>query len=211
MQPRQRQSGAARHRRRARFEEAQEDRSHRGAHARQRHRHQLLLGAAGARLEHAPPAGRAGHHGLSGRALQTAPAVRLRCGGRIRRPVHGGGQLFRHRGLIEAGRQAGRLRQLLRLPVEPGHPAYRLPEAAAQRAGQGLSGSGPGLFDGLGCPARPGADQRHAQLQRAGHRAHGHHRQHHRRLPIHRADLSEPACEVESLRRVHGGQPLHGA
>ena len=152
-----------------------------------------------------------GRHGLSGRALQTAPAIRLRCGGRIRRPVHGGGQLFRHRGLIEAGRQAGRLRQLLRLPVEPGHPAHRLPEAAAQRAGQGLSGSGPGLFDGLGCPARPGADQRHAQLQRAGHRAHGHHRQHHRCLPIHRADLSEPACEVESLRRVHGGQPLHGA
>ena len=57
--------------------QAQAHRGHRDAHARQRDRHQLLRGQEGARLEPAPPPGRPGHHGLPGRAVRTARALRL--------------------------------------------------------------------------------------------------------------------------------------
>ena len=57
---------------------------------------------------------------------------------------------------------------------------------------------------------RPCADRenpRHAQFQCHGHRPHRHHRQHYRRIPVHRADLPEPVRQIEPVGRVHGGQP----
>ena len=56
----------------ARPGQAEEDRRHRDAHARQRDRHQLLRGQEGARLEPAPSPGRPRHHGLPGRAVRAA-------------------------------------------------------------------------------------------------------------------------------------------
>jgi ribonucleoside-diphosphate reductase alpha chain len=50
---------------------------HRDAHARQRHRHQLLRRRQGAQLEPAPPSGRPGHHGLPGLPAHDARAVRV--------------------------------------------------------------------------------------------------------------------------------------
>jgi ribonucleoside-diphosphate reductase alpha chain len=57
---------------------------------------------------------------------------------------------------------------------------------------------------------RERSSPRHAQLQRHGHRTDGDHRQHLRRLPVHRADLPEPVREIEPVRRVHRGQSLPG-
>jgi ribonucleoside-diphosphate reductase alpha chain len=58
--------------------QARAHRQHRDAHARQRDRLQLLQRAAGAQLQPAPPPGRPRHHGLPGRALRDAPALRER-------------------------------------------------------------------------------------------------------------------------------------
>jgi ribonucleoside-diphosphate reductase alpha chain len=69
--------------------QAEEDRRHGDAHARQRDRHQLLRGEEGARQQPAPPPGGAGHHGLPGRAVPVAPALRLAEAVEFRRPLDG--------------------------------------------------------------------------------------------------------------------------
>ncbi len=186
------------------------DRHHRHAHARQRDRLQLLHRAPGAQLQPAPPPGGARHHGLSGRPVQAAHALCLGAGPDVRRPLHGGGQLLRDPGLLRSGGGTGPLLQLRGLPVEPGHPADRFPEAAEGGARR-LSATGREPEPGLGGPAPQGADPGHAQLQHHGDRAHRHHLQHLRGEPVHRADLSEPVRQIEPVRRVHRGQPLHGA
>jgi ribonucleoside-diphosphate reductase alpha chain len=52
---------------------------------------------------------------------------------------------------------------------------------------------------------------RHAQLQLRGHRAHGHHLQHHRRRRVDRAELRQPVGEEQPVGRVHGHQRVPGA
>ena len=59
------------------FDKLQAHRAHRDAHARQRHRHQLLRGGQGAQLQPAPPPGGPGHHGLPGLPAPAARALRL--------------------------------------------------------------------------------------------------------------------------------------
>ena len=63
---------------------------------------------------------------------------------------------------------------------------------------------------GLAYPARNRQVAGYAQLQCHGDRAHRDHCQHHRRFPVHRADLPEPVCQIEPVRRVHSGQSLPG-
>ena len=99
--------------------------AHRHAHARQRHRPQLLRGAKSAPVQHAASPGGFGFDGLSGRFVPPAHAVRLRGGRRLRRPLDGVDQLFRDRGLVGAGRRTRRLQQLRGLAVEPGRLADR--------------------------------------------------------------------------------------
>jgi ribonucleoside-diphosphate reductase alpha chain len=55
------------------------------------------------------------------------------------------------------------------------------------------------------------AAARHAQLQLRGHRADGHHLQHHRRRRVHRAELRQPVGQVEPVGRVHRHQRVPGA
>jgi ribonucleoside-diphosphate reductase alpha chain len=55
------------------------------------------------------------------------------------------------------------------------------------------------------------AQARHAQLQLRGHRAHGHHLQHHRRGRVHRAVLRQPVGQVQPVGRVHRHQRVPGA
>jgi hypothetical protein len=52
---------------------------------------------------------------------------------------------------------------------------------------------------------------RHAQQQLRGHRAHGHHLQHHRRRRVDRAQLRQPVGQVQPVGRVHGRQRVPGA
>ena len=112
---------------------------------------------------------------------------------------------------FQARQGTRQLRDLRGLPVEPRHPAHRFAEAPCGPARQELPGRRHLDHAGLGQAAAQGADQGHAQLQRDGDCAHRHHRQHRRRVPVHRTDLSEPVREVEPLRRVHRRQPVHGA
>ena len=83
----------------ARPGQAEEDRRHGDAHARQRHRHQLLRGEEGARQQPAPPPGRPGHHGFPGQPVPAARALRQRRGGGVRRPLDGSRVLPRLLGL----------------------------------------------------------------------------------------------------------------
>ena len=110
------------------------DDQYRDAHARQRHRLQLLQRAAGAHLEPAPSPGRARHHGFPGRALPPAHPLQLGRSDRVRRRVDGSGQLLRDPGLDPAGRGTRHLLQLPRFAVEPGHSADRLGRAKLREA-----------------------------------------------------------------------------
>ena len=188
--------------------EAGQDRVHRDAHARQRHRVQLLLGGHRARLQPAPPPGGPRCHGLPGRAVQAEPGLRERAGGRVCRCLDGADQLPRHSGLDRPGRRAWRLQELRRFAVEPGHPADRLDRKPGRHAQARAPGAGPHAAPGLGQPAHPGQDRRNAQFQLHGHRPDGDHRQHHRRVAVDRADLPEPLRQIEPVGRLHRHQPL---
>ena len=145
-------------RRRAWTEEAEEDRPHRGPHARQRHRHQLLLGAPGAHLQpeaivRSAWASWASRTRCTNCACPTAPDAAVD----IRGPLHGSDQLLRHRGVIEAGRQergayasfSASLWSRGILPIDSLNKLLR------NERGQGLSGCGSEHHHRLGCPARP--------------------------------------------------------
>jgi ribonucleotide reductase alpha subunit len=136
VQPRLGQPGPAHRRRQARPGQAQEDGRDGDADARQRHRHQLLRGQEGARLEPAPSPGRPRHHGLPGCAVRDQGAVRVGGGGRVRRPLDGGGLLPRLLGLDRAGRGARPLLELPRLALGPRHPADRFARPARRAARQ---------------------------------------------------------------------------
>ena len=93
--------------------------------------------------------------------------------------------------------------------MEPGHPAAGFaadphrgpwPEVHRRRPFR-VPGLGPGT-----CPRQ----ERYPQLEHHGHRADRDHRQHHRRVAVHRADLPEPVREIEPVRRIHRDQPLPG-
>ena len=85
------------------------------------------------------------------------------------------------------------------LPIDSG-------EEADRRARRQVHRSRPVGNPRLGAAARA-RTERHPQLEHHGHRADRDHRQHHRRLAVDRADLPEPVCEVEPLRRIHRDQP----
>ena len=185
--------------------EAEEDGRHRDAHARQRDRHQLLRRQEGARLEPAPSAGGPRHHGIPGRAVRAAHALRFARRRGIRRPVDGGGVLPRLLGVDRARCRARALLELPWLAVGPWHPADRLAGPAGQgtrRLCRGRSQQHPRL----GRAAHSHRPARHAQLQLRCDRADGNDLQHHRRQRVHRADLRQPVGEVEPVGRVHDHQ-----
>jgi hypothetical protein len=184
-------------------------RPHRDAHARQRHRHQLLRGRQGAQrnLKHRPV-------GMGIMGFQD-------CLHELRTPYASDeavefadrsmeASLLRLLGLDRTGRRARPLRQLQGQPVGPRHPAARLARHAG-RAARRLPRSGPLGHDGLGRAAQPHRELRHAQLQLPRHRADRHHFQHHRRRCQHRADLPEPVRQVEPVGRIHRGERAPGA
>ena len=92
-----------------------------------------------------------------------------------------------------------------------GSLAARFAAPARARTRQAISRSELRLDARLGNAAPQGEDRRHAQLERHGDCANRDHRQHHRRVAIDRADVSEPVRQIEPVRRVHRRQSLHGA
>ena len=123
-------------------------------------------------------------------------------------------ELLRHRGVERTRRGTRQLRQLRRFAVEPGHHAHRLTETAASPSAARLSYLDCQLRTTMDWDSRCRTkvkDRRHAQLQRHGDRTNRDDRQHHRGVAIDRADVSEPVRQIEPVRRVHRGQPLHGS
>src|SRR5688572_15144386 len=209
LQPRLDQPRRARRGGRSRRRPAAAHGDDRRPHARQRHRHQLLHHPSGTAIECPAPADRPGAHGLPGRAAPPAAAVRERRRDGVRRHQHGAHRVPCDRRLGGARGRARPLRELRGFAVEPRHPADGLAGAARRRA-RPVDRRGPLVTARLGtaAPARP--DDRHAELERHGHRADGHHLEHLRRQPVHRADVPEPLREVEHVGPLHGRQSLPG-
>ena len=109
--------------------------AHRDADARQRHRHQLLRGQEGARLQPAPPPGRPGHHGLPGLPVRAARAVRV-----ARRRSSSPTARWKRSATTPTGprpsspRSAAATRSYQRLAVGPRHPAAGHARAARRGA-----------------------------------------------------------------------------
>jgi ribonucleoside-diphosphate reductase alpha chain len=100
------------------------------------------------------------------------------------------------------------LPELRGFPVEPGHPAHRLPGDPGSERGATTSRS-TSHDPGLGRPARrvktaacatptswPSRRRRRSPTSPAS--------------PVHRADVPEPVRQIEPVRRVHRGQSLPG-
>ena len=196
-----------RHRRGA----SEEDGHDRDAHARQRHRHQLLHRAGGAAIQSAPSSRGARHHGLSGCALHPAHSL-LHRRSRCALPTKAWRLVSFHAIsasvdlAAERGRYAtfeGSLWSRGILPID----SIELLQKNRKHALQAGS-----LREArLGGVARAREDCRHAQLQHDGDCADGDDLQHLRRHAVDRADLSESFCEVEHVRRLHGRQRCPGA
>ncbi len=92
-----------------------------------------------------------------------------------------------------------------------GSPAARFAAPSRARTRQAVSRSELRLDARLGNAAPQGEDRRHAQLERHGDRTDRDHRQHHRRVAVDRADVSEPVRQIEPVRRVHRRESVHGA
>jgi ribonucleotide reductase alpha subunit len=180
------------------------------AHARQRDRHQLLRREEGARLQHAPPPGRPGPHGLPGRAVRAAHPVRLGRGRAVRRRVDGSHLLPRVLGVHRPGARTRQVLELQGLAVGQGHPADRLARPA-RKGTRRLRRGRPLDHPRLGRAAREDQGRRHAQFELRGHRADGDHLEHHRRGRLDRTLLRQPVGQVEPVGRVHRDQPLPGA
>ncbi len=185
--------------------EAARDDPHGDAHARQRHRHQLLRGQQGAQLESQAPAGRARRHGVPGLPAPAASAVRLGRVDEVRRRIDGSRLLLRVLGVDRARRGAWPLLLVSRQPVGSRHPSAGHAADAARRARR-LRRHRHVVDDGLGRAALAHQDPRHAQLQLRGDRADGDDLEHHRRRRVDRAGVPEHLREVEPLRRVHRHQ-----
>ena len=110
----------------------------------------------------------------------------------------------------ELAAERGRYSQLPRLAVGPRHPAAGLAGPAGRSSAAATSRS-TARARWTGRAARAHRAARHAQLQLRGHRADGHHLQHHRRRRLDRAELRQPVGEVQPVGRVHGGQRVPGA
>ncbi|MGF6813243.1 ribonucleotide reductase alpha subunit [Paraburkholderia atlantica] len=130
--------------------------------------------------------------------------------GRVRRSLDGSGLLLRVLRVDRACRRARPLLELPRLAVGSRHPPARF-GGAARRSARRLCRGRFERVDGLARAALAHRDLRHAQLELRGDRADRDDLEHHRRVGVHRADLSEPVREVEPVGRVHGGQRLPGA
>ncbi len=194
----------------ARPGEAEAHDHHRDAHARQRHRHQLLRGGQGAQLESQAPPGGSGHHGLPGLPAPDAHAVCVGRRGRIRRPLDGSRLLPRVLGVHRTRRRARPLFVVSGQPVGPRHHAAGFAQAPEGRARRLRRGRRLGRH-GLGAVARAHQGTRDAQLELRRHRAHRDHLQHHRRGRVDRARIPEHLRQVEPVRRVHRRQRAAGA
>ncbi len=141
--------------------------------------------AAGAERQLQAPPGGPGHHGLR-RARTCSTSLRFRSRHRLRRQVmeaisyfaiQASCDLADERGAYPA---SGSLWSLGILPLTPSRfSSSAWPEVHRR---------GPDRIPGLGAGARA-RQERHPQLQHHGHRADRDHRQHHRRVAVHRADV----------------------
>ena len=179
--------------------------AHRDADARQRHRHQLLRGQEGARLEPAAPPGRPRHHGLPGlRCTSCGVPYASRGGGRVRRPLDGSGLLPRLLGLDRTGRRsaaatratAARCGTAASCRIDTLDAAGRASAAATSRS------TARATLDWDALRARISA-ARHAQLELRRDRADRDDLQHHRRQRLDRAVVRQPVRQVEPVGRVH--------
>ena len=186
--------------------------AHRDAHARQRHRHQLLRGRQGAQLatcKHRPVG--LGIMGFQDCLHLMRMPYASRGGGGVRRPLDGGGLLLRVLGLDRARRGARPLLDVSAARCGTAASCRRTRSSCWREERGGYVDVDTSATHGLGGAARAHQAARHAQLQLRGDRADGDHLQHHRRVGVDRADLPEPVREVEPVGRVHGRQRVPGA
>jgi hypothetical protein len=186
------------------------DRPDRDAHARQRHRHQLLRGQQGAQLnlKHRPVGlGIMGFQDcLHLMRVPYASADAVEFADRSMEAVCYHAYWASTELAAERGRYASFKGSLWDRGILPQDSLKLLAE---QRGGYVEVDDS--SDDGLGCAARPHRAARHAQLQLHRDRADRDHLQHHRRGRVHRADLPEPVRQIEPVGRLHGGQRLPGA
>ena len=107
---------------------------HGDAHARQRHRHQLLRGGQGAQFQPEASAGGHGHHGLPGLPASVADGVCVGCRHVLCRSLHGSGVLLRLLGVERACQGTRTVQHVQGQPVGSRHPAAGHAQPAARRA-----------------------------------------------------------------------------
>ena len=210
LQPRLGQPGPAHRRRQARPGQAQEDGRDGDADARQRHRHQLLRGQEGARLQPAPSAGRPRHHGLPGRAVRDQA-----CRTRRRRRSSSPTARWRRSATTPTGPRPSWPQERGRYSSYRGSlwdrgilPIDSLDLLAEQRgslktAGQAAGRDRPQRDARLGRAARADRRARHAQLELRRDRADRDDLEHRRRQRLDRAVVRQPVGQVEPVGRVH--------
>ncbi len=110
-----------------------EDHQHRDAHARQRHRLQLLLGATArnSNLRHRPVG--LGIMGFHDALYKLRMPYESDAADRVRRPLDGSDQLLRDQGLAPTSPKSAAPIELQGLAVGPGHPADRFDQASWPR------------------------------------------------------------------------------
>ena len=165
--------------------QAQAHGRHRDAHARQRHRHQLLRGRQGAQLQLQAPPGRARASWASRTACTccacpyASPAA-VEFADRSMEAV----AYYRLLGLDRARRGARAVLDLQGLAVGPRHPAAGHARSCCARSAAATSKCDTSATLDWERAARAHQAGRHAQLQLPRDRAHGDHRQHHRRVAV---------------------------
>jgi hypothetical protein len=189
--------------------QAQEDHHGGHAHARQRDRHQLLRRQEGARLQPAPPPGGPGPHGLPGQPVPAAHSYAsqeaVEFADRSMEAICYYAYWASTELAAERGRYSSYKGSLWDRGILPLDTLDCWPKPAAAM----WKWTARPRWTGTPCARR--SHRRHAQLQLRGHRAHGHHLQHHRRGRLHRTLLRQPVGQVQPVGRVHRHQRVPGA
>ena len=195
-------------RRRARSRQAARDDPDRRARARRRDRHQLLPDRAGRDRERPPPPDRPRRDGAAVRALPARRRVRLAGGRRVHRRG-----AWRRSPTTPTRRRPTSPPSAAPTRSYPGSKWDRglLPQDTVDlledERGEAVEVPRGGRLDWAPLRAKIAA-QGMRNSQRARDRPHGHDREHHGHLALHRADLQEPVRQVEPLRRLHRAQPV---